>query len=295
MKSRSGFAAKSDPTPAHLLLATMIAIVWGTNFVAIRWGLDYLPPFLFVALRFSVAALACLFLPRPLVPWKLMIAAGVVMLGGQFGFMFLAIQHGMPPGLASVLIQAQVPITIVLAALLQRELPTSAQFGAMLLAIVGLVIIALDLEADVSLLAFFLMMGAAACWASGNQMVRAMGQVNAVALISWMSLFAVPPTLLLSLLFEDLPAMPDTHGLAVAGFAIFYNAVISTWGGYGAWAWLLARYKAATVAPFALLVPVVGANTSALLLGETFDTARLAGMALLVLGVAGSVFGAKRR
>ncbi len=224
------FAAKSHPTPAHLLLATMIAVIWGTNFVAIRWGLDYLPPFLFVALRFGVAALACLFVPRPLVSWRLMIAAGVVMLGGQFGFMFLAIHHGMPPGLASVLIQAQVPITIVLAALLQRELPTSAQFGAMLLAIVGLAIIALDLDADVSLLAFFLMMAAATCWASGNQMIRAMGQVNAFALISWMSLFAVPPTLLLSLLFETMPAMPDAHGVAVAGFAIFYNAVISTLG-----------------------------------------------------------------
>jgi O-acetylserine/cysteine efflux transporter len=283
------------PATPHLLLAAMIAAIWGTNFVVIRWGLDYMPPFLFVALRFATAATACFFLPRPKIPLRLIVTAGVVMLGGQFGFMFLSMQQGMPAGLASVLIQAQAPMTIALAALLHRELPTAAQFGALLLAVAGLVIIGFDLDASASVLAFFLMLGGAACWAIGNQMVRAMGSVNAVALIAWMSLFATPPALLLSLLTEPLPAVPDAHGLSVAFFAVFYNAVISTLVGYGAWAWLLARYKAATVAPFSLLVPVIAATMSALLLGETFDAARLVGMALLVLGVAGSVFGARRR
>ncbi len=39
--------------------------------------------------------------------------------------------------------------------------------------------------------------------------------------------------------------------------------------GYGVWAWLLARYPAATVAPLSLLVPVFGFAASALILGET--------------------------
>lgn len=294
MKTGSGVAA-SHLTPPHLLLAVLIAAIWGTNFIAIRWGLDYLPPFFFVAIRFAMAAIACLFLPRPNVSLHLVALAGMIMLGGQFGFMFLAIHNGMPAGLASVLIQAQAPITIILAALLYRDFPTRAQLAAMLLAVAGLVVIALDLNADAGILTFFLMLGGATCWAIGNQMVRAMGQVNAVALIAWMSLFAVVPSSLLSLAIEPLPAIPDTHGIAVAFFAVFYNAVISTLGGYGAWAWLLARYKAATVAPFALLVPAIGATTAALVLGERFDAARILGMALLVLGVAGSVFGARRR
>src|SRR5438270_569322 len=105
------------PTTPHLLLAVMIATIWGTNFTVIRWGLDYMPPFLFVALRFAAASLACFFLPRPRVSLRLIVIAGVVMLGGQFGFMFLAMHHGMPAGLASVLIQAQAPMTIALAAL----------------------------------------------------------------------------------------------------------------------------------------------------------------------------------
>jgi O-acetylserine/cysteine efflux transporter len=295
MTSITSSPSAARPTGAHLIVAVMIAVIWGTNFTVIRWGLDYLPPFLFVAVRFAVAALGCFFLPRPKISFRLIAAAGVVMLAGQFGFMFLAMHHGMPAGLASVLIQAQAPMTIALAALLHRDLPTMAQAGALVLAIAGLVIIALDLDANASMLAFFLMLGAAACWAVGNQMVRAMGPVNAVALIAWMSLVAAPPSLLLSILVEPLPPMPDAHGLGVACFAVFYNAAIATLGGYGAWAWLLARYKAATVAPFSLLVPVIGATTSALLLGETFDVARLAGMALLVLGVAGSVFGARKR
>jgi O-acetylserine/cysteine efflux transporter len=291
----SAVAHAARPTNSHLLLAVLIAVVWGLNFPIIHFGLAYLPPLLFVALRFGVAALVCFFVPRPRLPLTRVAAAGLIMLTGQFTFLFLAMRNGMPAGLASVVMQAQAAITIALAAVLQRELPTRAQFIALLLAVGGLILIACDLDATTSLLGFALTMCSATCWATGNQIVRTMRPASATALMAWMSLFAAPPALLASLLLEPWPSLPDAHGCVVAGLSVLFNGVLATLFGFGSWAWLLARYKAATVAPFSLLVPVIGASSSAWLLGESFSNARLAGMALLVLGVGGSVFGAARR
>ncbi|RZI93145.1 MAG: hypothetical protein EOP39_31690 [Rubrivivax sp.] len=49
---------------------------------------------------------------------------------------------------------------------------------------------------------------------------------------------------------------------------------------------MLQRYSAGTVASFALLAPAVGLGMSSLVYGESFSITRLAGMALLLIGVA---------
>ena len=54
----------------HLLLALAVVAVWGTNFVVTKLALGHLPPLLFAALRFTLAALPAVFLlPRPAVGW----------------------------------------------------------------------------------------------------------------------------------------------------------------------------------------------------------------------------------
>jgi O-acetylserine/cysteine efflux transporter len=63
-------AAPAIPFP-HVLLALAVIAVWGSNFVVIKLGLAQLPPLLFAALRFTLAALPLVFiLPRPAVPWR---------------------------------------------------------------------------------------------------------------------------------------------------------------------------------------------------------------------------------
>ena len=67
---------------------------------------------------------------------------------------------------------------------------------------------------------------------------------------------------------------------------MLYLGVVATSVGYVFWARLLARYPAATVAPFALLAPCTGVIASALVFGERFSAVRYAGMALIVAGLA---------
>ena len=99
-------------------MAVMITAIWGTNFVVIKFGLGEFPPFLFAALRFGTSAFPwLLFVKRPRIPWRFLIQFGTLLGAGQFGLLFLAMRHDISPGLASLLMQSQAFITIVISAL----------------------------------------------------------------------------------------------------------------------------------------------------------------------------------
>src|SRR5262249_42090682 len=127
--------------------------MWGLNFTVIRFGLDEFPPFTFAAWRFALVALPVLFVPRPKVSWGMLAGIGCFMFGGQFVFLFFAMQAGLPPGLTSVLVQLQGPLTVVLAALFLREHATAGQWLGLTTAGVGVVLIARSVEGTASIAA----------------------------------------------------------------------------------------------------------------------------------------------
>jgi GNAT superfamily N-acetyltransferase/uncharacterized membrane protein len=104
----------------------------------------------------------------------------------------------------------------------------------------------------------------------------------------WLSLVPPVPALALSLVLDGpfalVGAIVDSTWLALA--AVLYLGVVGTILAYAIWGRLLRRYPAATVAPFALLVPFVGAIASSLVFGERFGALRLIGMALVLVGIA---------
>jgi O-acetylserine/cysteine efflux transporter len=102
--------------------ALLIVFAWGFNFVVIHWGLDGLSPLLLGALRFSLVAFpAILFVPRPKIAWRWLLAYGLTISFGQFAFLFTAMKVGMPAGIASLVLQSQVLFTLLFAAVLLRE------------------------------------------------------------------------------------------------------------------------------------------------------------------------------
>lgn len=273
----------------HLLLALTVVAVWGTNFVVIKLALGHLPPLLFAALRFTLAALpAALFLPRPAVSWGNLAAYGLLIGVGQFGVMFIAMHGHISPGLASLVIQLQVFFTIGLAMYFSGERLLRAQWLALLLASGGIGIIVAHTDGSTSLLGLGLMLLAALCWAGGNLVARQAGRINMLAYVVWSSLFAAPPLALLSLLLEGWPAI--SHGLQAADtwtwLAVAWQALGNTLFGYAAWAWLLARHPAASITPTALLVPLFGMGGAALWLGEDLPAWKLGAAALVIAGLA---------
>ena len=274
----------------HLLLALAVVFVWGTNFVVIRWGLDGLPPFLFATLRFAFSALPwLLFVPRPTAPWSKLAAFGVLLGVGQFGLLFLAMRSSISPGLASLVVQVQVFFTIGLSLLLMGERVRGFQIVGLLLALAGLGVIALNLDAAVvTWLGLALVLSAAFFWAGANLVVKSLGPVNMLHFMVWSSVFAVPPLLAISWFIEG-PALMQSaviNATPLVWASVLWQALGNTLFGYGVWNWLLARHPAATVAPLALLVPVFGMGASALSLGESLPGWKLGAAALVLSGLA---------
>ena len=282
----------------HGLLALAVVAVWGTNFTVIKVALAALPPLMLGVLRFAFALLpAVFFLPRPAVPVAKLAAYGVLIGAGQFGLLYLAINGHIAPGLASLVIQIQVFFTIGLAMLADGERLRPVQGLALALASAGIVLIAAHTGGDTSALGLVLVLLAAASWACGNQVSRSMGRVQMLPMVVWSSAFALPPLLLLSLVFEG-PARWQAGFAAATGpvwLAVLWQAVGNTLFGYASWGWLLSRHPAATVAPMALLVPVFGMATSALVLGEGLPPWKLGAAALVLSGLALNLLAVRAR
>ena len=280
--------------PRHLLLALLVVAIWGTNFVVIKLALATLPPLLFATLRFLFALLpAAFFLPRPPVPRRELAAYGVLIGAGQFGLLYIAVGGHISPGLASLVVQTQVFFTIGLAMWLDRgERLQGFQVAALALSVAGLVVIAAHTDASTRASGLVLVLLAALAWACGNLVARRAGRVNMLAYMVWSSLYALPPLVVLSLLIEGPAAI--VQGLRSADLgtwaAVLWQSAGNTLFGYAAWAWLLARHPAATVAPMALGVPVFGMAASAWWLGEPLPAWKLLAAALVMSGLALNLF-----
>src|SRR3977135_253404 len=122
-RARGVYAMK----PADVGLSVMVAVIWGLAFVASRIALDEFSPALMTTLRFAIAALPCLFVPRPKVSWPVLISISFTLFLGQFLAQAYGIAHGVPVGLSSVVVQSQALFTIAFAAIAFRELPTPLQ------------------------------------------------------------------------------------------------------------------------------------------------------------------------
>jgi O-acetylserine/cysteine efflux transporter len=281
-------------------LAIVVAIIWGTNFVAIKTGLESVPPLFFLAVRFVVVCVpAVFFVRRPDLPWRDIALIGVFISLGQFALMYLALHLGMPPGLSSLVLQAQVLLTVVIAAVWLRERPSRAQQAGVALGAAGLVTIAFGRGLAAPVLPLVVLILAALSWAVGNVLTRRAGGVaqrpagvaSGLSLTVWSGLVVPIPALLLSLAFEGPGAighaLSHVHWQALASTA--FTAYLSSLVGYGIWNTLIATYPVAQVTPFAMLVPVFGMAAAAVTFGERPAPLELAGGAVLLAGVAVAV------
>ena len=256
-------------------LAALVATLWGLNFLAIDLGMGEVPPLVFLALRFVAVVLPAVFLvPRPAVSWRVLGAVGLFMSVGQFGFLYVAMDVGLPPGIAALVLQAQVVFTIVIAA-------------GVLLGVLGLAVVAQGRGGDVPLLGMGLCLMGALSWGIGNVVSRAAKVPGGLSLTVWSGLVVPVPVLALALVVDGPSAVVE--GLAAvdgaAVLATLYTAGVASLLGYGIFNTLLARNPSAAVVPWVLLAPVVAMTAAWLLLGDLPTVGEAGGGLLLVLGV----------
>ena len=280
----------------HRLLAVAVAVLWGMNFLAIAASLQHFPPMLLAALRFALIALPTLLLvPRPKVPVRWLVLYGLGFGTLQFLFLYWAMAIGMPAGLASLVLQSSAPFTVLLGALLLRERLAARQVVGILVAVGGLCVVGVQRWESAALLPFLLTVAGGFGWALGNLGNRLASAgphpPNPLHLVLWMSVVPPVPMLAASLAVEGPAQIAASFNglgspaglLALAGLA--YTVVLGTLAGSGLWSFLMARHPASRVAPYSLLVPVVGLTAAWLLLDERPAALELVGSAVVVAGV----------
>jgi O-acetylserine/cysteine efflux transporter len=281
------------------LLAALVAVIWGCNFLAVHAAIQQFPPLFAAVVRFVVIAVpTILFVPWPKVRLRWLIGYGLAFGSAQFAFLFVAMDLGMPTGLASLVLQASAPFTVLLGAVLLRERVSGRQLLGISLAVAGMVAIAWQQSASAALLPFALTLLGALSWALGTLCSRQAMPENPVHFTLWMSVVPPIPMFLLSLAVEgpaaqwrSLSTLTTPQGWVGMG-GLAYVIVFGTVVGSGIWTTLLRRNPAGVVAPFSLLVPIVGISMAFLLLREQPTVLEIVAGVVVVGGV---LLGSMRR
>ena len=273
-----------------------VYLIWGSTYLAIRWGVEEIPPFLMAAARFLVsgAVFAAWALYRGASrptgrDWATTIVIGVLMATGGNGLVTWALQR-VPSGLGALLV-SMVPLWVALTDWLRPNgvrPPTRVVFGI----VIGFVGVALLINpADVGGVAVLDPLGAGTIvvaslfWALGSVYSRYAPQPSAHALSAGMQMMGGGAAALVlslatgELIGLDLGAVPATAFAAWAYVAVFGSVA------YGSYLWLLKVSTPPKAATYAYVNPVIALVIGYFLAGEALTSWSLACSAVVVVAV----------
>ncbi len=269
-----------------------MVVIWGTTWAAIRVGLEFVPPFTGVAIRFAVAAAvlaaAGLLLGIPLTgsppERRLWVVHGVLTFCASYTITYWAEQY-VPSGLTSVLF-ATFPLFVVVLAhwvLPDERLRRASMLGV----VVGFAGVAVIFSEDLTalggpevLIGSLVMLLAPFASAIGNVAVKRWGSaVHPLSLnVGGMTLTAVLVGGLAAVVERDQEVVFNATSVG----SILYLALLGSALTFSLYFWLLQSMSATRLALIAYVIPVVAVAVGTLAFDEPL-TARLVGGGLLVL------------
>ena len=271
-----------------------IYLIWGSTFLAIRLAVREMPPFLFAGARFVLAggllcAVALLLrepFPSQAREWRYMLLFSALMITFSNGISTVALQH-VPSNEGALLAAGSALWISVLGAIgPQGHRLTVRGTSGLLLGFTGVVLLVWPRESAPSghLGWQSLIVFGSISWAVGTIVFRnAALPIGPVAFNAVMMLMGGTWLLLAGIATGELPRWRWHPGgmLAMLYLAVFGSAVA-----YTAYTWLLKRVRADHVGTFAYVNPAIATLLARMVLGETLSPGQVAGMAIVLLGVA---------
>jgi O-acetylserine/cysteine efflux transporter len=279
-----------------LLLAILVAAIWGANYSVIEMGLASLDPFLLTALRFTLCALPmCFFIKKPEIKIKYVALYGVIFGVGLWGIANLAMFVGLPAGIASLLLQFSAFFTIILSIIFFQEKIKTIQYIGMILAILGLVFIVYQSHGEFPLQGVALIIIAAFSWSICNIIVKKHKPTQMMSFIIWSSIFSALPLFIITYIIKgSAPFLNLGNSLTIkAIFSLCFQAYVTTLFGYWVWNMLMKKYTASSVAPISLLIPIFGLITSHFMFNEIINLDKIISATLIIIGIMILIYGAK--
>ncbi|PIE47189.1 MAG: hypothetical protein CSA42_04370 [Gammaproteobacteria bacterium] len=273
--------------PLDLLLAVLVAIIWGVNFTFIKWGIESFEPIMMTAMRFFFTAIPLIFvIKRPKFTLTFFIYA-IGTFAIQYGLLFYAMHLGASAGLSALILQVQVFITIFLAYLLLGEGINRWQILGLVISVLGLALIGFNLGGDIPAMSFICILLSATGWSFGNIASKKLMDNSPISLVVWGGLVVSVLMMAMSLILEPNAWTIQTfiNASVKSWLSLSFIVYISTLAGFGLWVYLLQCNEAAKIMPFALLVPVVGMFASVILTAEAMTWWKVVAMVLIMLGL----------
>jgi O-acetylserine/cysteine efflux transporter len=272
-------------TSKHVIMALFVPLLWGLGFVFAKGAINHFPPILLMAFRFSLTALVLVwFTPLPVRKFFQLFKIAIIAAAVQYSLTFTGVK-GLEAGLASIIVQLEVPFLVILGALLLREKPGYKKWIGIAISFVGVAIMSQQDELSGSFISIALVLSGCFAWALGQVMIRKLKDVSGMQVTAWIAVFAAPQLFFMSAIFENgqLEAIKTANPLV--WWTVLYLGLIMTCLGYYFWNTLIRHHDVSKVAPFLLLLPVFSVLGGNVFLGEAITLEKFYGGATILLGI----------
>ena len=269
----------------HIFYALLVVALWGANFVASKFALDYFPPIFATALRFALLLPLLAFVPRPTKSQAKFLALLSVVGVAHFTLPQASLAAGLDIATCAILNQLSVPFACLMGVFFLGDRLGKWRIGGLLLAFAGMMLVLGSPHMGSSWLGSAYAIGAAFFWGIYNVMMKRHPEISAMQILAYVFLFGLPQLLLLSYIFESptLAMLTNAPLLPLAG--IVYTVIFSTIIGHGLWNFLVHTHPISIVAPFTLLVPIFSVAFGQMFYDEPLTGELLLGGAMTLVGV----------
>lgn len=285
-----------NQTHRNVGLFALLAVLWGTSFMAIEVGLEVLPPALFAALRYDIAGLVLFgyalvaaedWRPRGRDEWVVVFVGGALLIGVHFTLLFSG-QRYVTSGVAAIVLSLSPVLTPLFAwTMLPEERLDFFGFLGVFLGLVGTVVIAVSSgSVGGQLLGVVLLFLAAASWAFGSVLVKRLpGNPPVAPMQAWMMLLGSGMLHAVSPLLGE-PGLAQVAWSPLVVGALLFLAVLCSAVGFIIYFVLLDRIGAVEISLVSYAVPVVAAVSGWAVLGENIGPATITGFLFILAGFA---------
>jgi drug/metabolite transporter (DMT)-like permease len=276
-----------------VLAFAAVYVIWGTTYLAIRYGIETLPPFLMGSARFFIAGGLLLAwaryrgvpTPRP-AHWKPAIIASAFLMVGGMGMVTWA-ELRIPSGLAAVLISTM-PIWMLGLnwARPRGQRPDRKVITGLVVGFVGVIILIGPWQTggrDVDLLGAAAVLFAALSWATGSLNTRSVRMSVPHQMVTAMQMLSGAVLLLfVGSMLGEWGQVSGARISTVSVAAMVYLALIGSLVALSAYMWLLRVCPPSRVSTYAYVNPVVAVFLGWLVAGESFNLRMLVAAAIIL-------------
>lgn len=293
----------SNPARNGALTASVVGslaavwIIWGSTYLAIKIGLETMPPFFMQGTRFVFASTIMLtVLKRRGVPWPSRAQArnaagiGVLLLIGGLGLVTLAEDRGVDSGLVATIIAIQ-PMLLSLWGGLWRQWPIRLEWVGMFIGLGGVAILVSDNGLSGSWSGVSLVFIACLCWSFGSALSRRIDMPDGFMTTAIEMAAASVAYIVLSLVTREEVDMPSLRSSAALAYLIVFGSIVA----FTAFTYLIANVSGPLAMSYAYVNPAIAVLLGVTLSNEALSVNMAIALPVILIGVALVTNASRRR